>query len=82
VQSHYAFYSNSLSSNNLGDYLESQIAAPAADLDQFATNTQSGISSRLNTIQSATAVEPYPVNYSEAGSFLGNINYTPYAICN
>jgi hypothetical protein len=82
VQSHYAFYSISLNSNNLGDYVEQQIATPGADPGQFATNTQSGINSRLSTIQSATAVEPFPVNYSETGTLLGYINYAPYTTCN
>jgi hypothetical protein len=82
VQSHYAFYSNSLSSHNPGDYLEQQVAAPGANLNTFATNTNSGINSRFSTVQSDSAVEPYPVNYSETGTPLGNINYAPYTACN
>ena len=82
VQSHYIFYSNSLNSNNPGDYLEQQTAAPGANLNTFATNTSSGINSRLGTVQSAFSVQPYPVNYSETGTPLGNINYAPYTACN
>jgi hypothetical protein len=82
VQSHYAFYSNSLSSNNPGDYLEQQIAAPGANLTTFGNNTKAGIDSRFSTVGSAFAVEPYAVNYSETGQALGNINYAPYGSCN
>lgn len=36
-------------------------------------------------IITASQVQPYPVNYSETGTFLGNINgninYAPYASC-
>ncbi len=81
--SHYAFYSISLnsSSNNPGDFLEQQIAPPAANLNNFATNSNSGITSRLSTVTSDSQLEPYPVNDDAAGNFLGNINYAPYTSC-
>ena len=83
VESHYAFYSNSLGANNPGDFLEQQVAPPGASISTFANNAKSGIDSRFSTVQSATAVEPYPVNYSETGASLGNINYGPsYGSCN
>lgn len=83
VQSHHAFYSTSLNANNAGDFLEQQIALPGADINTFANNAKSGIDSRFTTVGSATAVEPYPVNYSETGTSLGNVNYGPsYGSCN
>jgi len=84
TQSHYAFYSISLnsSSNNPGDFLEEQTAPPGADLNTFANNSTSGITGRLSTVKSTSEVQPYPVNYSEANVFLGNINYAPYTSCN
>jgi len=83
TESHYAFYSNSLnsSSNNPGDFLEQQIAAPVSNLNNFATNSNSGITSRLSTVTSASQVEPSPVNSDAAGNSLGNINYAPYTSC-
>ena len=77
VQSRYALYSNSLNSNNVGDYIEQRIALPGANIAQFNTDTRAGLTSRYNSIKSASQAESslYPVNYSETGSFLGNINY-------
>jgi hypothetical protein len=83
VQSHYSFYSSSLSANNPGDFLEQQVALPGAAINTFANNAKSGIDSRFSTVQSASVVEPYPLNYSETGTSLGNINYGPsYGSCN
>jgi hypothetical protein len=83
TQSHYAFYANSLnsSSNNPGDFLEQQLAAPGANLSTFANNATSGINSRLGTVTSDSQVQPYTVNSSETNVFLGNINYAPYTSC-
>jgi hypothetical protein len=82
TQSHYALYSISLgsSSNNPGDFLEQQIAPPGSNLGTFGQTSTSGINNRLSTVASASANEAalYPVNYSETGTFLGNINYAPY----
>ncbi|MGH9512210.1 MAG: hypothetical protein ACRD2U_08740 [Terriglobales bacterium] len=83
TQSHYAFYTTSINSstNNPGDFFEQQIAIPGADLVQFANLTKSGLVARYNQVFADTSVEPYPVNDSETGTFLGNINYAPYATC-
>lgn len=81
TQSHYAFYSNSLGTNNPGDYFESRVAAPSTNLTTFNADTRSGINSRYNTITADTSVEPYPVNYSETGVPLGNVCYSPYTAC-
>jgi hypothetical protein len=85
TQSHYAFYKNSLNlvANNPGDFFEQQFAAPNTDLISWASNVvRSGANSRYNQIFAETfGVEPFPVNDSETGTFLGNINYVPYASC-
>jgi hypothetical protein len=76
-QSHYGYYSASWNTNNVGEYFESRVAMPGFDLNVFNQETGSQLSARFNTIASDTAVEPYPVNSSETGVFLGNINYGP-----
>jgi hypothetical protein len=82
TQSHYAFYKNALSSNNLGDYIEARVAPPGTNLSSFDQTTRSTLNSDYTAITTGMEVEPYPVNDSEVGAFLGNINYTPYANCN
>jgi hypothetical protein len=83
TQSHYVFYTTSISSgaNNPGDYFEQQVAPPGANLQQFANATLAGLNSRYSQILASTSVEPFPVNDSETGIFLGNINYAPYTPC-
>jgi hypothetical protein len=80
IQSHHAFYKNSLNSSpkNPGDFVEQQVATPGGDL---AGPTRSGLDSRYNQIGADSQVEPFAVNVSETGEFLGNINYAPYASC-
>lgn len=83
TQSHYAFYSASLSgSNNPGDYVESRIATPGTSQQTFDNGTSSGIQSNYQNILQAFQVEPFAVNEDATGNFLGNINYSPYATCN
>ncbi len=86
TQSHYAFYANAMNMTspnyNPGDYVESQVAAPGTDFNSFITATATGITNDIRAIGTATAVEPYPVNYDASGNFLGNINYAPYTSCN
>jgi hypothetical protein len=60
VQSHYAFYSNSLNVNNPGDYFEQQVATPGTSPTTFAANTTSGLNSRFSTIKTNSEVQPYP----------------------
>jgi hypothetical protein len=82
TESHYAFYSNGLSSNNPGDYFESRVGPPGTNTSNFNTDTTNGINADLTAIFNAASVEPYPVNYSETGVPLGKVNYSPYASCN
>jgi hypothetical protein len=82
TQSHYAFYSNSLSNpNNPGDYVESRVAPPGANPSSFDSATGSGLSNLYQNIVNAFSVEPFSVNKDANGNFLGNINYAPYAPC-
>ena len=83
TQSHYAFYSSSLSSsNNPGDYVESRVAGPGTIGPTFDSATGSGLNSRYQNILTAFSVEPFSINDDAVGNFLGNINYAPYAACN
>lgn len=81
AQSHYAFYLNGLNANNLGDYVEPRLAPPGTNISNFDTDTQNGMTADLTAIRNAAAVEPYDVNKSDSGVFLGYINYSPYASC-
>jgi hypothetical protein len=77
TQSHHGRYVNALNdtNNNFGDYVESRVAAPGTNLPEWAQDTENELSSRRNRIKAASAAEPYAVNYSETGDFLGNINF-------
>jgi hypothetical protein len=89
TQSHYAFYSTSLATNNFGNFVETQVAAPGTDLTGWATtvgNTLSGYITQISLDAFGTPgnpVEPYQVNYSETGVFEGFVNYAQpnYAAC-
>jgi hypothetical protein len=83
TQSHYAFYSSSLSSpNNPGDYVESRVATPGTSGSSFDSATSSGLNTLYQNVLSAFSVEPFAVNDDANGSFLGKINYAPYTSCN
>ncbi len=92
TQSHYAFYSSSLSgANNPGDYVESRVAAPGTSQSSFDSTTGTTLNNPPGScsgtglyqkICQAAFVEPFPVNYDANGTFLGNINYAPYTACN
>jgi hypothetical protein len=81
TESHYAFYATSLSTNNPGSYFESSVAAPGTNMTTFVNDSRSTLNGLYTQIGSDAGVEPYPVNYSETDSFLGNINYAPYTSC-
>jgi hypothetical protein len=86
TESHYAFYSNSISTkNNPGDYVESRIAVPGTTATTFDNATSDALNNSSTGIYAKIladfSVEPYPVNYSEIDVFLGNINYAPYTAC-
>lgn len=84
TQSHHAFYSNAMNSSarNPGDFVESRLAPPGANLADFDGATQNGLATRYAQIFTVTNVEPFAVNESETGIFLGNINFEPYVPCN
>jgi hypothetical protein len=83
TQSHHGEYTSALngSNNNFGDYLESRVAPPGANLPQWAADTSAELTNRASRITSASSVEPYAVNENESGVLLGNINYAPYTPC-
>jgi hypothetical protein len=82
-QSHYAEYKTALNTNNPGDTLERYVAIPSKSQAQVFDEVRALLSTLSSTIGTAVLVEPYPVNFNEAGRSLGNINYGPqYATCN
>jgi hypothetical protein len=85
TESHYAFYSKGLNSNNPGDYVEARVAIPGMTAATFDNATKDGLQNSSTGIYAkilaAFAVEPFPVNESESGTFLGKINYAPYVAC-
>ena len=83
TQSHWAFYSNSMNTNNPGDYIEARIATPNYGAS-FDTDTGNGITALLGRVKVDAVLEPYGVNESETGQPLGNVNYAQpnYASCN
>jgi hypothetical protein len=82
TESHYAFYSKSISgSNNPGSYVEQRVAPPGTNQQTFDNDTLSGLNALYQSIFNAFSVEPYPVNDDANGNFLGTINYAPYHSC-
>jgi hypothetical protein len=81
TESHYAFYSVSLSKNNPGNYFEASVASPGTNITTFVNDSRSNLNGLYTQIGADASVEPYPVNYSETDVFLGNINYAPYTTC-
>ena len=83
TESHYAFYSNSISgTNNFGNYVEARIATPGTSPQTFDSTTSSDLATLNQNILTAFKVEPYAVNEDANGNFLGSINYAPYSPCN
>ncbi len=80
-QSHWAFYANALNQNNPGTYFEARVAQNYAS---FNTDTQAQVNALIANIQTGMAVEPFAVNQSPTGQFLGLINYAQpnYTPCN
>jgi len=81
TESHYAFYSSSLSNNNPGSVFESSVAPPGTNMTTFVNNSRSTLNGLYTQVGADASIEPYPVNHSETGVSLGNINYAPYTSC-
>lgn len=72
------------------DFNSGQTGGPGEELqprggpigDIFKPATRTGLNARYAQIKTASEVEPFAVNQSEGGAFLGNINYAPYGPCN
>jgi len=58
------------------------VASPGTNLANFNDATRTSLNTRYNQIGALASIEPFAVNQSETGSFLGNINYAPYTPCN
>jgi hypothetical protein len=83
TQGHYGNYVNfqSASQNNVGITYES--AVTYGDQATLVASTFSIVNQRQQNITAATGVEPFAVNESVSGVFLGNVNFPPnYASCN
>lgn len=84
TQSHYAFYSDTLNKNNPGDLVESQVAPPGANVQNFTNTTVNAVQSDITAVYNHFQVQPFAVNQSETGGYLGKINYEVngrYATC-
>ncbi len=87
VLSHWTNYSasQSVSANNIGLVMESQIAIPGVTADQFTTQVRNAEAGAASTINSATATEPCGGDVrndsSQACKFFGAINFLNQA-CN
>ncbi len=79
---HYSEYTQALAANNPGSYLEPIIAGPADNANLIFGNARNQTTSMYSSIGTSAAQENIPpVNYSATNTFLGNINYAPYAAC-
>lgn len=81
ANSHYSEYVEALKANNMGDYLEPPVAPPGTNLQQFDNDTLNGMTQYQADISRLFLVEPYAVNESATGVFLGNINFYPEQPC-
>jgi hypothetical protein len=57
------------------------VKAPTEDATQFSNQTGAGLKNIYDQIAAYTVGEPFAVNESEFGQFLGNINFLPYSDC-
>jgi|RhiMetdeSRZDD1v2_1073273.scaffolds.fasta_scaffold00076_6 hypothetical protein len=68
--------------NNLGIFAEAAVKGPNVSDQQFKDDVAAGLQTRVTRIYAATQVEPYGVNMSDTGQFLGEINFAPnYVAC-
>jgi hypothetical protein len=81
VQGHWGEYDNAQNqaAYNVGLVYEAVVARPGVSISTALGN--SPISSDQSYIHSQFNVDPYPINEDQNGTFLGNINFAPYASC-
>jgi hypothetical protein len=93
TESHWAFYSESLNDNNPGDLFEFQVGTPGSNQTTFQNATRNAVDQVYANIRAEMATkgptmngEPFAVNQSETGQFLGTINFpnaaNVYSTCN
>jgi hypothetical protein len=63
-------------------HVERQLAAPGTSASTFDAATGTGLNTLYSNILANFSVEPFAVNESETGVYLGKINYAPYTACN
>jgi hypothetical protein len=82
VQSHYENYvvAQNSSTNNLGTVAEGMVGLESAQ--NLATSVQSTLNQNVQTIKSATQVEPCSVQQDANCAFQGYVNFYPYTACN
>ncbi len=79
--SHYNNYQGGLLTDNPGDYIESLTASPGFNPATIDNQTLQDLNGLYTGIGVASSVEPFAVNETSIGTFLGNINYEPYTTC-
>lgn len=82
VQSHYENYvvAQNQTTNNLGTVAEGTVGLESAS--GLASSLTSTLNGNVQTILSATQVEPCSVQQNASCTFQGAINFSPYASCN
>jgi hypothetical protein len=82
VQSHYENYvvAQGNSANNLGTVAESMTGVETGQ--ELAGSATTKLNQNVQTITSATQVEPCGVQYDASCTFQGFINFQPYKACN
>ena len=81
VQGHYGNYVTAQSTTQYNVGLAYESSVTYGNLSSLEASASSSVSQRQNAIQTATGVEPYSVNQSATGVFLGPLNFSPYVPC-
>lgn len=77
TESHYKYYADAQNNpnNNVGIGVETEVGTPGMSTAAFTTQVTNTVNSRVNAINSATAVQPLGANYDASGNWQGNINF-------
>lgn len=73
-------YAQDNTSNNLG--VTAEALFNVGSLQDFSNSVVSTLNGKIAGINSATAQEPFGVNYSATGVYQGPVNFRPYQPCN
>ncbi len=79
IESHWGEYQAALSnsSNNPGVVIEKTTGAPSDSTQDFNNSVTSAVTNANSGVVSAYQAEPYGVDHTEYGVFLGYVNYAP-----